>query len=912
MSSIETEDLKSATVDIQWRKNYAALPGVYDEMLLPHAAGAHSLQQSQDSFSQSQSSGSLNENESAAIRPHWSVFVEHIDQLGQKELSRRWDFAKRLLHENGVSYNVYGDPRGIDRPWVLDAVPFLISAREWSGLEMALTQRTRLLNVILADLYGPQKLLKDGKLPPELIYAHPGFLRPVHGVALPANIHLHLHSADLVRTPDGRWTVMGDRTQAPSGAGYALENRIVLSRIFPEVFKDCQVQRLAQFFRRMRETLRAAAPHNRDNPRIVLLTPGPYNETYFEQAYLARYLGYTLVEGGDLAVRDQCVYLKTLGGLHRVDVILRRMDDDYCDPLELRADSFLGVRGLVQSVRSGNVAIANPLGSGLAETDALKPFLPVLCKHLLSEELLLPSAPSYWCGQKNDMDYVLDNLGKMVVKPAYPQRGAESIFASNLAAAQRELLKAKVRAKPWSYVAQEEIAFSTVPVMIGNQIQPRNAVLRTYMVASEGSYSVMPGGLTQVPTSDTMQAFSLQHGAGSKDTWVQSSGPVSNFSLLRHENEPIELTRGGSDLPSRVADNLFWLGRYVERAENNVRLMRSIANRLSEKSIWGEVRELGDLMRALRHQPGTRSAGAPPSDAIASQPSEEDPELPDADAPSDELKLLLEESRSPGGLYSTLQLMQGVARSVRDRISNDTWRVMNSLAEDAVWPKQLDGTGLTEIVQRLNAMVATLASFGGLASESMTRGQVWLFMDMGRRLERAINMVGLLRSTLITPVREDGSLLEAILEVGDSFMTYRRRYLANLQLAPVIDLLLCDETNPRSVVFQYVMLQEHVEALPRDQTLAHLTPEQRVTVGGLAALRLANIEELCEPDAHDKRTNLAHLLTQIEEDMTTLSDIVTRQFLSHAQTSRQLASLDSKTHDLKPSILDPEILNLEP
>ncbi|MEI6231744.1 MAG: circularly permuted type 2 ATP-grasp protein [Planctomycetota bacterium] len=834
-----------------WRTGYAAKLGVFDEMV--SARGE--------------------------IHPHWSSFVEHMDAMGAAEISRRWELALRTLHENGVSYNVYGDPHGIDRPWVLDAVPMMISAREWSGLERSLIQRARLLNLILADIYGPQKLLKEGVLPPELIYAHPGFLRPCHGVALPGNLHLHLYSADIARSPDGTWSVIGDGTQAPAGAGYALENRIVLSRIFPDIFKECHAQRLAMYFRRIRETLRGLAYYNRDNPRIVLLTPGPYHETYFEHAYLARYLNYTLVEGGDLTVRDQCVYLKTLGGLHRVDVILRRLDDDYCDPLELNPESFLGVPGLMQAVRAGNVAISNPLGSGLAESPALKPFLPDLCKHLLGEDLLLPSVPSHWCGKRASMDYALDNLERMIVKASYPERGIESVFCGRLSIVQREKLKEKIRARPAFYVAQEQVELSTAPVLVENRIQPRHAVLRTYLAASEGTYSAMPGGLTQVPTSAEAHVFSLQRGAGSKDTWVQSSGPVSTFSLLRPKGDAIELTRGGNDLPSRVADNLYWLGRYVERAENAVRLMRGIANRISDKSIWGEVRELSDLMRALCHQ-GGMACGL---DSVHSA---------ETVTQGDELTLLLEQSRRPGGLHSTLQSLQFVSRAVRDRISTDTWRVVNSLNEDAVWPDDLDSTRLSEIIERLNMMVTTLASFGGLASESMTRGQVWIFMDMGRRLERTVSMAGLLRSTLVTPVKEDSTLLESVLEVGDSFMTYRRRYLANLQLAPVLDLLLADETNPRSIAFQYVMLNEHIESLPRDRTLAHLSPEQRVTVGGLASLRLQEIEELCQLDAQGKRGNLAHLLTRVDEDMAALSDIVTRQFLSHAQASRQLASFN--------------------
>jgi uncharacterized circularly permuted ATP-grasp superfamily protein/uncharacterized alpha-E superfamily protein len=832
----------------KWRQAYAAVPGSYDEML----------------------------DEKGEIRPHWRRYVEEMDSLGPQELARRWEFAKRLIHENGVSYNVYGDPRGMDRPWVLDAVPLVISAREWSDLDQALIQRARLFDLFLADIYGPQKLIREGVLPAELIFAHPGFLRPCHGVTFPGNCCLHLYSADIARSPDGHWSVIGDRTQAPSGAGYALENRIILSRIFQEIFKNCQVQRLALFFRRLRETLASAAPYNRDNPRIVLLTPGPSNETYFEHAYLARYLNYTLVEGGDLTVRDQCVYLKTLGGLHRVDVIMRRLDDDYCDPLELRPDSFLGVPGLMQAVRAGTVAVSNPLGSGLAESPALKPFLPALCKYLLNEQLLLPSVPTYWCGQRSSLQYVLENLEKLVIKPAIPKRELNSVFGEKLTLAQRTELRDRIRARPQWFVAQEQVAISTAPVLVGDRIEPRHTVLRTFVSRSENTYCAMAGGLTQVPISAETLVFSLQRGAGSKDTWVQSAGPVNPFSMLKPAGHPIELSRGGGDLPSRVADNLFWMGRYVERAESSVRLLRGIAIRLSEKSVLHEVRELPHLLRALRQQSGK----------AWTQPAH----ITDKALLGGEMHTLLEESRAPGGLYPTLRALQGVARIVRDRISTDTWRILNTLHEDTAWPKTLDASRSSDIIERLNTMVMSLASLGGLASESMTRGQVWLFMDMGRRLERAARMSRLLRSTLVQPVRDDGVLLEAVLEIADSFMTYRRRYLANLQLAPVLDLLLSDETNPHSVAFQLVALNGHVESLPREAAQARLSPEQRIALGGLSELRLVDVEELCQEQEGKGRHKLADLLTRIDDDMGALSDIVTRQYLSHAQTSRQLAS----------------------
>src|ERR1051325_2175853 len=425
-------------------------------------------------------------------RPHWQRFVNALDQLGRHELASRWENGRRIIREHGVTYNVYGDPQGMDRPWELDMVPLLVPAEEWRAIEAGLTQRTRLFNLILADLYGPQRLLRAGLIPPALIFANPGFLRSCHGLRVPGEIHLHLHAVDLARSPDGQWWSLGDRTQSPSGSGYALENRIVLSRILPDEFRESQVQRLASFFQVQRDTLRQLAPATSDNPNIVLLTSGPHNETYFEHAYLARYLGFTLVEGGDLTVRDRRVFLKTLEGLQPVDVIFRRVDDSFCDPLELRSDSFLGVPGLVEAARAGNVTIANALGSGILESPAFLAFLPSLCRHLLSEELRLPSVATWWCGQAKEQQYVLDHLTQIVIKPAFGTLARKPVFGGRLTAPERQNLLAAIRARPHEYVGQEQVALSTAPAWDNGRLDPRRVVVRAYVTATGDAFTVMP------------------------------------------------------------------------------------------------------------------------------------------------------------------------------------------------------------------------------------------------------------------------------------------------------------------------------------------------------------------------------------------------------------------------------------
>src|SRR4051794_38286064 len=645
------------------------------------------------------------------VRPQWRTFFGHLTALGPTELRRRWREALHLIHENGVSYNVYGDERGMERPWSLSPVPVLVAPDEWAGLAAGVAQRARLLDMLLADLYGAQRSLTEGWLPPELVFAHASFLRPLHGTRLPRGSWLPLAGVDVVRGPDGRWRALADRTQAPSGAGYALENRIVVSRALPDLFRECNVERLALFFRTLQETLARVAPHNRDNPRVVLLTPGPYNATYFEQAYLAQYLGYTLTSGGDLTVRDDRVFLKTLSGLQPVDVILRRVNDDYCDPLALRPDSVLGVPGLVQAIRQGNVALANPLGSGLLQTAAIQPYLPRIARHLLGEDLALPSAETYWCGDRAALPIVLDRFEHLVLKPTFAEAFTHPIFVASLSSEEREILRARVLASPREWVAQEHIAASTTPLLEGETLVPRALVLRSYAVAGPDGYTVMPGGLARVARSSDNPEVSMQVGAGSKDTWVLSSGPVSTFSLLRPLSTAVELTRGGGDLPSRTADNLYWLGRYAERAEGIARLARVVLARLQEApgdSTVAAGPELVALFSALAAQTELELPSASPIEVGRAQPANE----------AQLLESLLDPEH-PGSLGAVGRRVLRAARMVRDRLSADTWRVLSTLDDDLrPSPGEARPLSLGAAVALLDRTVLALAAFSGLAMES--------------------------------------------------------------------------------------------------------------------------------------------------------------------------------------------------
>jgi uncharacterized circularly permuted ATP-grasp superfamily protein/uncharacterized alpha-E superfamily protein len=850
-----------------------------------------------------------------SVRSHWKRFYAALETLGAPALSRRWVEAQDLIRENGVTYNVYGDPRGLNRPWQLDPIPLLIAAEEAEILERGLLQRGRLLEALMLDLYGPQQCLTTGLVPRELVFANPAFLRSCHHMRVSQDRYLHLYAANIGRGSDGAFRVLGDRTQSPSGAGYALENRLVLSRLLPDAFRDCQVQRLAPFFRALRETLYAIAPHNRDNPRIVLLTPGPYNETYFEHAYLARYLGFTLVEGGDLTVRDNRVYLKVLGGLQPVDVILRRLDDDFCDPLELRPDSFLGVPGLVQAVHSGNVAVANALGTGLLETPGLLAFLPELCRRLLGEELLLPSVATWWCGDPLICNYVLDNLSDLVLKPAHAGTALEPVFGDELSASQRESLVARIRARPHSFVAQERLTLSTAPALIDGRLERRRLVLRMYLAAHGDSFVMMPGGLTRFSAADATMVVSMQRGGGSKDSWVLAKGPVSTLSLLPPADAPVRLSRGGKDLPSRVADNLYWLGRYAERAEGLTRLLRAVLVRMTETSGLADVPELPVLLRAVTFMSLTYPGfvGDEGEARLA--------------APAAELLAVIYDADRPGSVASTLRALCRVAGTVRDRISRDMWRVVNDLADmrhagalpaTAITPAAQNGADreptLSDALDLLDHAVLTLAAFSGLSMDSVTRGDGWRFLDLGRKLERSVHTVSLLRNTLVVESEHMAPLLEALLEIADSSMTYRRRYQGSVQPAGVIDLLLADEGNPRSLAFQLAAVAEDIEHLPRDGDGTSRSTEQRLMLSALTSVRLADADRLAvvnspathvaganvpEVESHaddstdntfpGRRTALEALLNEVARALPAVSDAVTQTYLSHLQTSRHLS-----------------------
>jgi uncharacterized circularly permuted ATP-grasp superfamily protein/uncharacterized alpha-E superfamily protein len=835
---------------------YRPVPGAYDEMLTADGR----------------------------IREHWSHAGRVIGDLGLDELLDRHSEARRLLDDDGVTYNVYGRdapgsaPSPAPAPWGLDPVPVLLNSDEWAGVELGVTQRAELLNLVLADLYGPRHLLRRGVLPPELVFAHPGFLRQCDQIQVPGSQQLVTIAVDLARTGEGQCTALADYTQAPSGAGYALENRVVVSRVFPSLYRDSQVHRLAPFFRALRAALQKVAPPSADDPRIVLLSPGPWSETAFEHAYLAAHLGYPLVEGTDLTVRDGRVWLRSLGRLERVDVILRRTDAWFCDPLELKPDSRLGVPGLVEAARLGAVSIVNTLGSGVLENPGLLPYLPRVAEMLLGEQLLLPSVPTWWCGEQDGLRHVLAHLDGLVVKPIARGVGPTAVFPWELSTSGRDDLRRRIEARPTAWVGQEPLELASAPTLTPAGLEARRTVLRAFAVARHDSYTAMPGGLTRVAGSadgsDGRARVSNQSGAISKDTWVLASEPEKLSGFWLAAGPPVAAVDPEASMSSRAAENLFWLGRYAERAEAMARLLRAVHDRRNDFQRGANpagTECLAVLLSALTRVSATYPGFVGEGDAERLA------------APGAELFALAVDEERPGTLAHAIRHLLGAAHAVRDQLSTDTWMVVGTLE------REVSGLRMTRpdrpaVVQRtLGRIMQSLLALSGLASESMVRDPGWRFMDAGRRIERGLQLAALLRATvtLERSTATDSLLFESVLTAAESIITYRRRYRSQAQLTTVLDLLVLDADNPRSLAYQLDQLAIDVRLMPRLEREPRLSEPERLVLETSTAMRLADTTLLAGPQEDGTRPHLDGFLARVLELLCRTADAIDGERFVH-------------------------------
>jgi|HubBroStandDraft_6_1064221.scaffolds.fasta_scaffold00507_19 uncharacterized circularly permuted ATP-grasp superfamily protein/uncharacterized alpha-E superfamily protein len=816
-SQVDTVEPKNSGLELLV-SGYRPLPGVFDEMM----------------------------DADGRVRAHWQPFLAMLGALGSDEINRRFGAADRYLHDSGVFYRVYEDAAGIERPWPLSHVPLIVEPGEWRQLVAGLVQRAQLLEAVLGDSYGPGTLTRDGRLPAAVIAGNPEFLRPLVGVAPPGGAHLRFYAVDVGRGADGRWWVLSDRSQAPSGAGYAIENRLALSRSIPDIYRTTRVERVAPFFQALQAEIFAL--NHRDDARACLLTPGPMNETYFEHAYLARYLGLLLVEGEDLSVEDDGVFIRTVSGLRRTEVMLRRIDADFADPLELNAASRLGAAGLLQAVRDGKITIINSLGAGLIEARAMLAFLPALAPVVLGAELKLPNVATWWLGSAAMREEMLGKLDTMVIAAAFtehlndPRFGGE-ILGAKLDATQRAALMQAIRDRGIDYVAQEAVTLSSMPVWRDGRLQPRPFTLRLFIAKVGDGWRVMPGGFVRIADNMDARAVSLQHGAATADAWVLARGPVGQTTLLpTAEGMPVQ--RASGLLPSRAADNLYWVGRYVERAEATLRLVRAIVNRVADSAAAPVMARISSLLVAW---------SAAPSDIFQSPPT-----------------FTARAVLTRGDLDSSLPRLAAAARSaasvIRDRFSPDAWRAISDLTDMIASPLPA-GPAESAIAERVEAALRIISAFSGLAQENMTQLAGWRFLELGRRIERALLTCRLTRA-FAAPDAPDGSL-DLLLELADSQISYRQRYVMIAALAPVIDLVMLDPNNPRSVEFQLDRIETHLDALPKQNAEGRLSPAQQIAASIATRLRTINA------NAVDN-----NLIVDIENSLMKLSDAIGASFLT--------------------------------
>ena len=815
-----------------------------------------------------------------SVRPHWQNLLKQFESLDATQRRQAHETAARMLKDDGMAYLASQSERQRDRPWQLDLFPLLISQEEWQHLEAGLIQRARLLNHILSDLYGPQQLLKNRTLPPAVVFGNPQFLQPCHGVPVAGGTYLHFLAFDVARAPDGNWWVLRDRTEAPTGAGFALENRIIVSRSLPNLFARTQVQRLSSFFQTFSESFLQFS--QREDPLAVVLSPGPGNMAYFEHAYLARYLGYPIVEGSDMTVRDERLFLKTVDGLKPVDLVLRRIYSDLCDPLELMTESTTGIPGLLQAIRAGHVTLANALGSGLIESEVLLSFLPTLSKFFFGEGLKIPSVATWWCGQANERAYVLDNMNRLLIRRVLtPKRGLThdrlSSFGPDLNEQGRRALAQAIARRGHEYVGREIVSPSTTPFWTSHdELTPVPMTVRIYLTATKDGYTVMPGGLARVSVRSDPRAHWHEPGDFSKDTWVKSNGPLDIPAAVTLPHHTLQLRRGGRDLPSRTADNLFWLGRYTERAEGAIRLLRSLVSRLSGEAGIGDdpetLHRLVSLLVMQKHLSPRRAKRAVEGGASAVEA---------------ELRTILFDPDSPDGLATILQNVRRTAELVRHRLSLDTWNILMELTSVPKDWAQTKGQSIDDAIRLLSRMIQHLAALNGMVMENMTRSYAWRFLEMGRRLERVRHLSKLIRHLASRGTPETTGALNLLLELADASITYRTRYKAEAKLAAVLDLLLADDTNPRSIIFQLLTIESHINALPREEASASINPAQRITTRGCTDIRLADMMELAQfTTKTGVRVNLERLLKQLDQHVHQLSDVVAHTFFSHSLAQR--------------------------
>lgn len=824
-----------------------------------------------------------------SINPNWQKLLENLTHLGNDNLREKQNEINWLLEENGVTYNVYNDPEGMHRSWRLNIVPFLIHQNEWQTIERGLIQRAELLNLILKDIYGKRELITNGIVPQEVVFAHRGFLRQCDQIQYKTSKQLLIHSADLARGPDGRMWVVNDRTQAPSGMGYALENRYSLSRMMPNLFKGINVIQPTHFYNELNQMLLDAAPYNTNNPSIVILTPGPLNETYFDHAYMASFLGYPLVTGNDLVVRNGKLWMKTLKALKQVDVVLKRVDDAFMDPLELREDSYLGVAGLLDVVRNKQVSIVNPIGAGVLENSGLIPFMNGICNYFLNEDLILPQIASWWCGQEKERNHVLNNVKEFVVKRIDRSNREHIYFCEFLDDVALNNLKNEILLKPYKFVAQEKISFSTAPDFQNAALEPRKVMCRTFAVAKKESYSIMPGGLVRVAAERENLFVSNQRGGVSKDFWIISDEFQNSIQNYSWDNSCKLSFSDVNDLPSNTAENLYWSGRYLGRAITTARYLRMVLNRMNDEQYNNESAESISLVYLYKSITNITST-FPGFVGKHSDKTLQDPLL-------EIISLLLDEDRL-GGFAQTMFSFDHSYYSLRSLWSKDMWRVFDGIKKLWTKFKAIENYTVADLTKFLDRIITRLIAFMGLIEESILVSQGLLLYFIGLQTEQAMMNIAKLRTLLVFNYDEQlqYEILESFLTSNESLNIYRYSYRSYLSIENVIQLMVLNTEYAKSLAYQLRRIQKDIDRLPKLESNSEINSSSFYISKANKILEKATISDLLQlDDIESLRIKLEDVLAEITNNLHKSSIALSDTYFNHAYRQKQLVNQNFPT-----------------
>lgn len=800
---------------------------------------------------------------SCTARSHWIDIIDGLEKAGIKQLEQKQTEIDWRLEDNGVTYNIYNDPEGNNRRWNLDPIPLVLTSTEWDEISKGLKQRAKLLNLIFKDLYTEQRLIKDGIVPAEIIFAHKSFIPEVFNFENKDYYSMRFYATDISRGPDGKFWVINDRTQSPSGLGYAIENRLTMNSISNDLYPNVEILKMAKFIEGFKTMLKSLSS-NQDNPLIALLTPGPLNETYFEHSYISSFLDLTLVQGEDLLVKNNQLWLKSLNGLRKVDTLLRRVDSQYCDPLELRNDSQLGVAGLVNVIRKHNLSMINPIGVGILENIGLNPFMKNIAKYLLDEELILPQIATWWCGQKNELDFVLKNIRNLIIKKIDRTDNIEVYFANKLNDEDLKNLVEKIQNNPHYYVGQEIIDFSTTPSFAKGKVEPRNTVIRAFSYLHEDKYHVMPGGLIRVsPTKDSL-VVSNQKGGTSKDLWIL--GKSDDFSGNNIFKNRSFIDSRLENISTKRAENLFWLGRYLTRAITTARMIRfNIKNMLNLNRYDDNTnsRKTNKILNiALTH-------------LTMSYPGFLDEK---SIYPVKEIISLIRDKNRIGTLSFTLDMLSNLNASVKNLLAMEAWRIYEKMQKE--WNAYSKKEFLTnkDHINELDKLLIYLMAYKELIDESIFKEQGLILYDIGCKIETSQLLISKLRSLLTQKLDKliEYDVLDSMLNSYESYNSYRAYYKSSLDLENVLDFLIFNTKYPKSLIYIINQLLADLKELPKNIDNSHLSSFEEPVFKVFSMITLTNTQKLLETsedeyiykELDEFLSILSNLLTQTSEELT--------------------------------------------